>query len=57
MMSARRSPNRCVYGFAPYDRSTQIPSLRSGTSHTLRTLSEVGRWLRERKYLKIEGDI
>jgi len=30
---------------------------QSRTSHVRRMLSEIGRWLRERKYLKIEGDI
>jgi len=35
------SLNRCVCGFAPYGRSTQIPSLRSGTSHTPQTLGDI----------------
>ena len=38
-------------GFQPSPKSPLA------TSDTRKPLSEIGRWLRERKYLKIEGDI
>jgi len=47
------SPNKQVSG-SDYEPSLKSPS---ATSDTRRPLSEIGRWLRERKYLKIEGDI
>lgn len=44
------SDNRCVCGFAPYGRYTQIASLRSATPHTPQTLSEIAISKRKNEY-------